>query len=77
MHGPVEVGLDGVPLGKRIGTELLYHWRKEYSGLEIEQAKWMKDLEKENTRLKRLVADLSLEKQALNDISSQKLVSSE
>ena len=39
--------------------------RKEYGGLEIDQAKRMKDLERENVRLKRLVADLSLEKQVL------------
>jgi putative transposase len=47
-----------------------YRWRKEYGGLEIDQAKRMKDLERENTRLKRLVADLSVEKQVLKDIAS-------
>jgi putative transposase len=50
-----------------------YRWRKEYGGLQVEQAKRMKDLEKENTRLKRLVADLSLEKQVLKDIASGNL----
>ena len=50
-----------------------YRWRKEYGGLEIDQAKRMKDLERENTRLKRLVADLSLEKQVLKDIASGNL----
>jgi putative transposase len=50
-----------------------YRWRKEYGGLDLEQARRMKDLEKENTRLKRLVADLSLEKQILKDISSGNL----
>jgi transposase-like protein len=50
-----------------------YRWRKEYGGLDLEQARKMKELEKENTRLKRLVADLSLEKQVLKDISSGNL----
>ncbi|GEP12832.1 IS3 family transposase ISMdi3 [Methylobacterium gnaphalii] len=45
-------------------------WRKEYGGLQIDQARRMKDLERENTRLRRLVADLSLEKQVLADVAS-------
>ena len=48
-----------------ISEQSFYRWRKEYGGLRLEQAKRMKDLEKENGRLKRLVADLSLEKQVL------------
>lgn len=47
-----------------------YRWRKEYGGLEMDQAKRMKELERENQRLKRLVADLSVEKQVLKDIAS-------
>ena len=43
------------------------------AGLEIDQAKRMKDLERENVRLKRLVADLSLEKQVLKDVASGNL----
>jgi len=46
-----------------------YRWRKEYGGLKLEQAKRLKELEKENTRLKRLVAELSLEKQILEDVA--------
>ena len=45
-----------------ISQQSYYRWRKEYGGLEIDQARRMKDLERENVRLKRLVADLSLEK---------------
>jgi putative transposase len=56
-----------------ISQQSYYRWRKEYGGLDLEQARRMKDLEKENTRLKRLVADLSLEKQILKDISSGNL----
>lgn len=46
-----------------------YRWRNEYGDLEIEQAKRFKELERENARLKRLVADLSLEKQILKDVA--------
>ena len=45
-----------------IHTQTYDRWRKEYGGLKVEQAKRLKVLEKENTRLKRLVAELSLEK---------------
>lgn len=56
-----------------ISDQSYFRWRKEYSGLDLDQARKMKDLEKENARLKRLVADLSLEKQILKDISSGNL----
>jgi transposase-like protein len=56
-----------------ISLQSYYRWRKEYGGLEIDQAKRMKDLERENARLKRLVADLSLEKQVLRDVASGNL----
>ena len=56
-----------------ISDQSYFRWRKEYGGLDLEQARKMKDLEKENARLKRLVADLSLEKQILKDISSGNL----
>ena len=50
-----------------------YRWRKEYGGLKVDQAKKMKDLERENARLRRLVADLSLEKQVLADVAAGNL----
>jgi transposase-like protein len=56
-----------------ISEQSYYRWRKEYGGLQIEQARRLKDLERENTRLRRLVADLSLEKQILKDISQGNL----
>ncbi len=56
-----------------ISEKSYYRWRKEYGGLDLDQARRMKDLEKENGRLKRLVADLSLEKQVLKDIASGNL----
>jgi len=46
-----------------------YRWRKEFGGLKLDQAKRLKELERENSKLKRLVAELSLEKQVLKDIA--------
>jgi hypothetical protein len=45
-------------------------WRKEYGGLQVDQARRLKDLEQENAKLKRLVANLSLDNLVLKDISS-------
>lgn len=56
-----------------ITEQSYYRWRNEYGDLEIEQAKRFKELERENVRLKRLVADLSLEKQVLKDIAEGNL----
>ena len=56
-----------------ISQQSYYRWRKEYSGLELDQARRKKDLEKENGRLKRLVVDLSLDKQVFKDIASGNL----
>jgi len=44
-----------------------YRWRKEYGGLKIEQAKRLKELEQENSRLKRLVADITLDNAILKE----------
>ena len=56
-----------------VSEQCYYRWRKEYGGLQIDQARRMKDLERENARLRRLVADLSLEKQVLADVASGNL----
>jgi hypothetical protein len=56
-----------------ISLQSYYRWRRECDGLEIDQAKRMKDLERENVRLRRLVSDLSLEKQELKDVASGNL----
>jgi len=58
-------------------TEQTYRWRKEYGGLKVDQAKRLKELEQENSKLKRLVAELSLDKQILQDIARGKLLSLE
>ena len=52
-----------------ITTQTYYRWRREFGGLKQDQARRLKDLEKENSRLKRLVAELSLEKQVLREVA--------
>jgi len=51
-----------------ITIQTYYRWRKEYDGLKLDQAKRLKELEKENAKLRRVVAELSLEKQVLKDV---------
>ena len=53
-----------------VSEQTYYRWRKEYGGLTTGQAKRLKELEKENGRLKRLVADLSLDNAVLKDFAS-------
>ena len=53
-----------------ITVQTYYRWRKEFGGRKLDQAKRMKELERENAKLKRLVAELSLEKQILKDVAS-------
>ncbi len=50
-----------------VSSHTYYRWRREYGGLRIEQARKLKILEKENTRLKELVADLSLDNSILKE----------
>ncbi len=53
-----------------ISEQTVYRWRKEYGSLKLDQAKRLKALEQENAKLKRLVAELSLEKQILQDVAA-------
>ena len=68
-------GLTQVETAKKLGIceQTLIRWRKEYGGLRLDQAKRFKELEKENIRLKGLVADLSLDKAILKDAASGNL----
>jgi len=50
-----------------IAEQTFYRWRREYGGLKVEQAKRLKALEQENARLKRVVADLTLDKLILQE----------
>jgi len=52
-----------------VTEQTYYRWRKEYGGLRTDQAKRLKQLEKENVRLKKLVAELSLDKQMLQEVA--------
>ena len=52
-----------------IADQTYYRWRKEYGGLRVDQAKRLKQLERENSRLKKLVADLSLDNSILKEVS--------
>jgi len=64
----------GIPIAevsRRIGIteQTYYRWRREYGGMRLEQAKRLKELEKENERLKKLVADLSLDISILKEVA--------
>ena len=54
-----------------ITEQTYYRWRKQYGGMKTDDAKRLKELEKENARLKRLVADLSLDNAILRDVNSK------
>ena len=58
---------------EEISVQSYCRWRKEYGGPKLDQAKRFKELEKENARLKRLVAELSLDKQMLQEVASGRL----
>lgn len=57
---------------KHLGVteQTYYRWRKEYGGLKVEQAKRFRDLERENARLKKLVADMALDNDILREAAS-------
>ena len=50
-----------------VTEQTYYRWRREYGGMRVEQAKHLKELEKENARLKKLVADISLDNAILKE----------
>jgi transposase-like protein len=52
-----------------VTEQTYYRWRKEYGGMEISQARYLKDLEQENQRLKKLVADQALDIQILKEVN--------
>jgi len=57
---------------RKIGVteQTYYRWRREYGGMKVDQARRLKSLEKENTRLKRVVADQALELSILKEVAS-------
>ena len=56
-----------------ISTATLYNWKAKYGGLEASQLKRIKELEEENNKLKRLYADVSIQRDALKDLIEKKL----
>lgn len=55
-----------------VSHHTLYNWKKKFQGLTVSEAKRMRSLEGENSRLKKLVADLSLDNAMLRDVNSRK-----
>ena len=69
-----EVGVPVTELIRKVGIseQTFYRWKKQYTGLEVDQVRQLKQLQEENARLKRLVADLTLDKVMLQDVLSRK-----
>ena len=69
-----EAGLPVADLVRQIGIseQTYYRWRKQYAGLQSDQVRELKLLQDENARLKKLVAELSLDKAILQDVNSKK-----
>ena len=69
-----ELGLPVAELVRQVGIseQTFYRWKKQYSGLQSDQVRELKQLQDENARLKKLVAELSLDKVMLQDINSKK-----
>ena len=66
----LEAGRTAAEIGRELGVSkhTIYAWKAKYGGLDVSQAQEVKQLREENTRLKRLVADLSLDKDALQSV---------
>ena len=66
----MEAGRKAKELARELGVSeaTLYAWKSKYGGLEVNEARRLRDLEQENARLKKLVADLSLDKDALQTV---------
>ena len=69
-----ELGLSVAELTRQVGIseQTFYRWKKQYGGLQSDQVRELKVLQEENARLKKLVAELSLDKAILQDINSKK-----
>lgn len=64
-------GLTQEEAARKVGVTVttLVRWKREFGGLRVDQAKRLRDLEAENNRLKKLVADLSIDNQILKEVS--------
>ena len=70
-----ELGTAVAEVCRKMGVSeaTFYNWKKKYGGLGVSELRRLKQLEEENTRLKRMVADLSLDKQMLQEVIQKKL----
>ena len=66
------VKVDDICRSMSISNGTFYNWRSKYSGLEVNEAKRLKELESENNQLKKLLAEKLLETEALKDVLSKK-----
>jgi putative transposase len=67
----------GIPVAEPVcqvgvSEQTFYRWKKKYAGLEVDQVRQLKQMREENARLKRIVADLTLDKAMLQDVLSKK-----
>jgi len=69
-----ELGIPVAELIRQVGVseQTFYRWKKKYRGLEIDQVRQLRQMQEENVRLKRIVADLTLDKAMLQDVLSKK-----
>ena len=69
-----ELGTPATDISRKLGIaeQTFYRWKKQYGGLEPDEVRELKQLREENAKLKRLVADLSLDKIMLEDITNKK-----
>jgi putative transposase len=69
-----ELGIPIPELIRQVGIseQTFYRWKKKYGGLEVDEVRQLKQLREENARLKRIVADLTLDKAMLQDVLSKK-----
>lgn len=70
-----EVGVPVVEVIRQAGIseQTFYRWKKQYVGLEVDQVRQLRQVQEENVRLKRLVAELILDKTMLQDVLAKKL----
>ena len=75
----MEAGRTAADIGRQYGVSkhTIYAWKAKYGGLEVNEAQELKQLREENTRLKKLVADLSLDKDMLQSVIRKNCLSSQ
>jgi transposase-like protein len=66
------LGIAHICQKRGVSEQTLHRWRNQYGGLKADEAKHLKELEAENARLKRLVAELALDKQMLQEVAQKK-----